>query len=192
MSSPNRPQVEHATNLIILDSTPFLCTRNDLNRAECYSQTKLLLNSLHDTTEGQLLSRPPPHCPRSDIVVNLLAAVIVVARAVDLVVLVSGEAPVPVGAGAVTLSVMSPFLQHNQRRTRSLPHGRVIRLRLGIGGNIPRKRDARREGAALLAALPDVVRLGGARVGDDAGVFAGDGVAEGAAVGVVGAVLHRR
>lgn len=83
-----------------------------------------------------------------------------------------------------------PSKKHNQRRKRSLPHGRVIRLRLGIGGDIPRKLDARRERAALLAALPDVVRLGGARVGDDAGVFAGDGVAEGAAVGVVGAVLE--
>ena len=65
------------------------------------------------------LVKPPPHRPRSDIVVDLLATVIVVARAVDLVVLVAGETPVPVGAGAVKLSVMSPFLHPPKQETQS-------------------------------------------------------------------------
>ena len=166
----------------------FLCTRQLYRDVRHYQQNHLPSSETGDDIRI-------PHA-KSDVVVDLLAAVVVEARAVDLVVLVPGEAPVPVGAGAIVHTPCQCLFPSTPRTTtrgsqrwRDSPDRRVVRLRLGIRRDIPRELDPRGERAALLAALPGVVRLGGARGRDDAGVVAGDRVAERAAVGVVGAVL---
>jgi hypothetical protein len=89
--------------------------------------------------------------------------VVVVVGPVDFVVLVTSEAPVGVGAGAIAHKalVSDSRIGKERRRRRNnandAPNVRVVRQRLSVGRNVPGEGHTGRECARLAAALPGVV-----------------------------------